>query len=173
MTPATSRSMLELLEAEARERGLLLRLQVGRPLGLWSLRLVVARQAASGNLLLLGEMKGWAYPATTGLQLDTMRVMPKAPPGVGDLIWAATMAWAEEATPCSRARLLAIRDDERQHRRLVRYFGQRGFSTTRDVEAAAWDLPLRLVWGGAGALMSGEVATVLKRSLRGWRSSFL
>ena len=106
--------MLEQLEAEARERGLLLRLQVGRPLGLWSLRLVVARQAASGSLLLLGEMKGWAYPAATGLQLDTMRVMPKAPAGVGDLIWAATRAWAQDGTPCSRARLLAIRDDEQQ-----------------------------------------------------------
>ena len=42
MSTATSGSMLEHLEAEARERGLLLRLQVGRPLGLWSLRLVVA-----------------------------------------------------------------------------------------------------------------------------------
>ena len=171
MTTATVPSMLEQLETEARERGLLLRLQVGRPLGLWSLRLVVAQQAPSGSLLLLGEMKGWAYPAATGLQLDTMRVMPTAPPGVGDLIWAATMAWAEEATPCSRGRLLAIRDDERQHRRLVRYFRQRGFHPTREVEAALWDLPLRLVWGGAGALMSGEVATVLERSLRGWRKA--
>ena len=171
MTVARSQSMLEQLEAEARDRGLLLRLQVGRPLGLWSLRLVVAQQAANGSLLLLGEMKGWAYPAATGLQLDTMRVMPKAPPGVGDLIWAATMAWAQEATPCAKARLLAIRDDERQHRRLVRYFHQRGFATMREVEAAMWDLPLRLVWGGAGALMSGEISTVLERSLRGWRQS--
>jgi len=171
MTTAAIPSMLEHLEAEARERDLLLRLQVGRPLGLWSLRLVVAQQGASGSLLLLGEMKGWAYPAATGLQLDTMRVMPTAPAGVGDLIWAATMAWAQETTPCARARLLAIRDDERQHRRLVRYFHQRGFSTMREVEAALWDLPLRMVWGGAGALMSGEVATVLDRSLRGWRQS--
>ncbi len=155
MTVARSQSMLEQLEAEARDRGLLLRLQVGRPLGLWSLRLVVAQQGS----------------AATGLQLDTMRVMPKAPAGVGDLIWAATMAWAQEATPCSRARLLAIRDDEQQHRRLVRYFRQRGFSKSRDVEAALWDLPLRMVWGGAGALMSGDVATVLERSLRGWRQS--
>ena len=100
-----------------------------------------------------------------------MRVMPKAPTGVGDLVWAATMAWAQEATPCSRARLLAIRDDEQQHRRLVRYFRQRGFSKSRDVEAALWDLPLRMVWGGAGALMIGDLATVLERSLRGWRQS--
>ena len=74
MTVARSQSMLEQLEAEARDRGLLLRLQVGRPLGLWSLRLVVARQAPSGSLLLLGEMKGWAYPATTGLQLSLIHI---------------------------------------------------------------------------------------------------
>jgi len=41
------------------------------------------------------------------------------------------------------------------------------------VEAALWDLPLRMVWGGAGALMSGDLATVLKRSLRSWRRSCL
>ena len=61
MTVARSQSMLEQLEAEARDRGLLLRLQVGLPLGLWSLRLVVARQASSGSLLLLGEMKGSGF----------------------------------------------------------------------------------------------------------------
>ena len=102
MTVARSQSMLEQLEAEARDRGLLLRLQVGRPLGLWSLRLVVAHQASSGSLLLLGEMKGWAYSAATGLQLDTMRVMPKAPAGVGDLIWAATMACLLYTSPSPR-----------------------------------------------------------------------
>ena len=171
MTSATSLSMLELLEAESRERGLLLRLQVGRPLGLWSLRLVVAQTNDAGRLLLLGEMKGWAYGREAGLQLDTMRVQPGAPVGVGDLVWAATMAWALESTPCRSARLLAIRDEEQQHRRLVRYFKARGFSTLREVEAAAWDLPLRMIWGGAGALMRGDVEAVLERSLRGWRQS--
>ena len=67
--------------------------------------------------------------------------------------------------------LLAIRDDERQHSRLVRYFRQRGFQLERDVAAALWDLPLRMVWGGAGALMSGSVEQVLERSLRSWRQS--
>jgi len=163
--------MLEQLESTARERGLLLRLQVGRPLRLWSLRVVVAQPRDGGRLLLQGEMKGWAYGTVAGLQLDTMRVQPGAPAGVGDLVWAATMAWALKTTPCRRARLLAIRDSDQQHRRLVRYFKQRGFSTVREVEAALWDLPLRMVWGGAGALMSGEVHAVLERSLRGWRQS--
>ena len=72
--------MLDQLETEARQRGLLLRLQVGRPLGLWSLRLVVARSEPE-RLQLLGEMKAWAYSAPRGLQLDTMRVLPAAPAG--------------------------------------------------------------------------------------------
>ena len=90
---------LDQLEGQARERGLLLRLQVGRPLGLWSLRLAVAEPTADSHLRLLGEMKAWAYGTSRGLQLDTMRVLPSVPAGVGDLIWAATMAWAIEATP--------------------------------------------------------------------------
>lgn len=171
MNSGSAPSMLEQLELQARQRGLLLRLQVGRPLGLWSLRLVVAQPAESGSLLLMGEMKGWAYGMPHGLQLDTMRVQPAAPAGVGDLVWAATMAWAMDATPCRQARLLAIRDEARQHQRLVRYFQRRGFRSERQVEAALWDLPLRMVWGGAGVLMSGSVDQVLERSLRGWRQS--
>ena len=79
------------------------------------------------------------------------------------------MAWALEVTPCRRARLLAIRDDERQHRRLVRYFQQRGFEPVREVQAALWDLPLRMVWGGAGALMVGSCERVQARALDRWR----
>ena len=171
MSPAPSPSLLEQLERQAHERGLLLRLQVGRPLGLWTLRLVVASPGPSGTAHLLGEMKGWAYAAKAGLQLDTMRVQPGAPAGVGDLIWAATMAWALEATPCRRARLLAIRDAEQQHRRLhVPHRFEAPLTEVAD-QAAAWDLPLRMVWGGAGALMCGDVEAVLERSRRGWHQS--
>ena len=159
------------LEADARERGLLLRIKLNRPVGLWALRLVVASRQSDGPARLLGELKGWAYPAISGLQLDTMRVLPSSPTGVGDLIWAATMAWALESTPCRRARLLAIRDDDRQHRRLVRYFRQRGFTPVREVAAATADLPLRLIWGGAGVLMCADCGSVLTRSEQRWRQS--
>ena len=90
------------LESDASDRGLLLRIRLNRPLGLWALRLVVASRQSDGPPRLLGELKGWAYPAISGLQLDTMRVLPSAPSGVGDLILAATMAWALESTPCRR-----------------------------------------------------------------------
>jgi len=62
--------------------------------------------------------------------------------------------------------LLAIRDNDQQHRRLVRYFRQLGFEPIREVGAAAMDLPLRLVWGGAGLLMRGDIRPGLERVSR-------
>ena len=152
------------LEAAARARALLLRLQVRELAGLRTLRVVVARPRPDQPPLLLGELKGWAMPLAAGLQLDTMRVQGPATQGVGPLIWAATFAWALEATPCRRARLLAIRDAEQQHRRLVRYFQRLGFTATRELGAAPGDLPLRLVWGGSGLLMRGDCAEGLARA---------
>jgi hypothetical protein len=167
-SPAPS---LKQLEAEASRRGLLLRLQVGRPAALaWSLRVGVARQRdpadPASSLLLLGELKGWALPTTNGLRLDTMRVQGPGTAAVGPLIWAATFAWALEATPCRQATLLAIRDQEAQHRRLVRYFRQLGFQPLRELGAGAADLAPRLLWGGAGLLMRGGCADGLARSAR-------
>ena len=152
------------LEAAARARALLLRLQVRELAGLRTLRVVVARPRPDQPPLLLGELKGWAMPLAAGLQLDTMRVQGPATQGVGPLIWAATFAWALEATPCRCARLLAIRDAEQQHRRLVRYFQRLGFTATRELGAAPGDLPLRLVWGGSGLLMRGDCAEGLARA---------
>ena len=156
------------LEEEARLRGLVLRLKLSRPAGLaWGLRVVVARRGHRAEpgapLLLLGELKGWAMPTHSGLRLDTLRVQGPDTTAVGPLIWAATFAWALEATPCRSARFLAIRDDARQHRRLVRYFQRLGFEPVRELGAAAWDLPARTVWGGAGLLMRGDCHEVLRR----------
>ena len=155
------------IEQAAAAQGLLLRLQVRQILAITTLRVVVARQRPGQAPLLLGELKGWALPLPDGLQLDTMRVQGPQTQGVGALIWAATFAWALETTPCRRARLLAIRDNDQQHRRLVRYFRRLGFTSIREVGAAPADLPLRLVWGGAGLLMRGDCDEGLARS---WRS---
>ncbi len=154
------------IEQRAAAKGLLLRLQVKQALGISTLRVVVARPRDAQAPLLLGELKGWALPLPDGLQLDTMRVQGPQTQDVGGLIWAATFAWALEATPCRSARLLAIRDQEQQHRRLVRYFRQLGFEPIREVGAAAMDLPLRLVWGGAGLLMRGDITAGLERVSR-------
>lgn len=167
---------LAALEVEARRRGLLLRLQVRRPLGvLWSLRVGVARPrrppmpAPGGEgLELLGDLKGYALPLPDGLRLDTLRVAGRLQGvpdlGVAPLITAAAFAWALECTPCRLSRILAIRDEERQHRRLVRYFQRLGFTPVRELGAAVGDLPARMIWGGSGLLMQGECRTVLRRS---------
>ena len=118
-TPPDPPLRLQRVEALAAKRGLKLRLRAPRRLGVWSLQVVVARPLAADRAELLGELKGWSLPTTAGLQLDTMRVQGQDTAGVGLLIWAATFAWALEATPCRSARLLAIRDHEAQHRRLV------------------------------------------------------
>ena len=145
---------LTLLEKDASNRGLLLRIQVRRPLNIWTFRLVVGEKTSKEKIQLLGEMNGWAYQNTKGLQLDTMKVAKNANPKVGDLIWAATMAWALEETPCRSARLLAIYDENNQHKILQRYFRRRGFDIVRTVGSSPMDLPLRLIWGGAGAFMN-------------------
>ncbi|MEB3199341.1 MAG: hypothetical protein VKK62_02285 [Synechococcaceae cyanobacterium] len=172
------------LEAEAVRRGLLLRLRVGRPLGLaWTLRVGVARRRpltaeAPAALELLADLKGWALPSETGLRLDTLRVVGsgqgRPQPGVAALATAAGFAWALEATPCRVARILAIHDEARQHRRLVRYFRRLGFTPLRELGAGPGDLAARLVWGGAGLLMQVECLEGLRcccRQLQGSSSS--
>ena len=159
------------LERRAADRGLLLRLQVGRPLGLlYGVRVAVARQpSAGGQLRFVGELKGWAWPTPGGLHLDTLQVAGRSSGlpdlGVGPLIAAAAFAWALEQTPCRRAQILAIRDDDGQHQRLVRYFRRLGFVPSKELGAALWDLPERLVWGGAGLVMQADCQVVLERAL--------
>ena len=82
--------------------------------------LLRARDATGRTHALIVPVTNFAaLPAADGLRLDTMRVQGEETADVGPLIWAATFAWALECTPCRRASLLAIRDGERQHRRLV------------------------------------------------------
>jgi hypothetical protein len=168
---AASLPSLASLEVEARRRGLLLRLRVRRLAGLtWNLRVAVARRLPAsdpaGTLQLLGELKAWALPTPGGLRLDTMRVQGSDTIAVGALLWAATFAWALEATPCRQATLLAIRDGEAQHRRLVRYFRGLGFTPQRELGGAVVDFPARLIWGGSGLLMRGGCGEGLRRSAR-------
>lgn len=158
---------LAVLESLASARGLRLRLRVGRPLALaWSLQVVVARPRDGQSPLWLGELRGWALPRADGLRLDTLRVQGERSAGVAPLIMAATFAWSLECTPCRRVRLLAIRDGERQHRRLVRYFHRFGFQPLRELAAAPTDLLPRLFWGGSGLLMGGDCAEGLARCQR-------
>jgi hypothetical protein len=160
---------LAALEERARARGLLLRIKVRGLAGVRGLRVVLARPRPDLPPLLLGELKGWCLPLADGLRLDTMRVQGQGTEAVGPLIWAATFTWALEESPCRTARLLAIRDEERQHQRLLRYFRRLGFTPLKELGGGPLDLASRLLWGGAGLLMQGDCDEGLRRSER-WLS---
>ncbi len=157
------------IEAEAAERGWKLRLAAPRRLGLWSLRAVVARPLGPERAQLLGELKGWAFPPGRVLRLDTLRVQGERSAGAAPLLLAAACAWALEQSPCRQARFLAIHDDDRQHRRLVRYFRGLGFAPLRELGASPADWGPRLLWGGSGLLMEGDCEETVRRCARRWR----
>ena len=153
---------VEELEKLAFSLGLLIKIQVREALGLCFFRIIIAEQ--NNNFVKIwGEMKGWTYLNRQGIQLDTLRILSKAPSFVSELIWATTMAWAIEKKSSNKARLLAIFDSEGYSKKLVRYFKLIGFKIVKEVGSSPVDLFLRLVWGGAGTLMTGECIPILKK----------
>ncbi len=153
---------VEELEKLASSIGLLIKIQVRETLGLCFFRIVIAEQKDK-VIKIWAEMKGWTFLNKQGIQLDTLRILSKAPPFVSELIWATTMAWAIEKKSSNKARLLAIFDSEGYSKRLVRYFRIIGFKIVKEVGSSPVDLFLRLIWGGAGTLMRGECIPILKK----------
>ncbi len=150
------------LEKLASSIGLLIKIQIRETLGICFFRIVIAEQ--KDNIIKIwAEMKGWTYLNKKGIQLDTLRILSKAPAFVSELIWATTMAWAIEKKSSNNARLLAIFDSEGYSKKLVRYFKLIGFKIVKEVGSSPVDLLLRLVWGGAGTLMKGECISILKK----------
>lgn len=90
--------------------------------------------------------------------------------GLSLLIAAAVMSHGYECG-CNKAEMLAINDDDHQHRRLVKYYKRLGFQPILEVgNNGISDLPHLLVWGGAGTRMNcnperflGQWAHTLRR----------
>ena len=153
---------VEELEGFASSIGLQIKIQIRETLGLCFFRIVIAEQ--KGNIIKIwAEMKGWTFLNKQGIQLDTLRILSKAPSFVSELIWATTMAWAIEMKFSNKVRLLAIFDSEGYSKKLVRYFKFIGFKIVKEVGSSPLDLLLRLIWGGAGTLMKGESSYILKK----------
>ena len=153
---------IEEIEKIAFSLGLLIKIQVRETFGLSFFRIVIAEQ--NKNIVKIwGEMKGWTYLDKQGIQLDTLRILSNSPSFVSELIWATTMAWAIEKKSSKKARLLAIFDSEGYSRKLVRYFKIIGFKVVKEVGTTPVDLFLRLVWGGAGTLMTGDCSNILNK----------
>ncbi|MEB3316583.1 MAG: hypothetical protein VKO39_00355 [Cyanobacteriota bacterium] len=168
---SVDRPDLRAIEAEAAGRGWKLRLAASGRLGFSTLRAVVARPLAPGRAEWLGEIKAWATPRGQVLRLDTLRVQGRGSAGAAPLLLATACAWALEQAACRQARFLAIHDDDRQHRRLVRYFRGLGFAPLRELASAPGDWAPRLLWGGSGLLMEGDCAETIRRCARRWRAT--
>ena len=163
------------LRAAAADRGLALELSVvGPAVG------VTCRKAggSGGEQDVVAELEGFVVPPVGPfrglLHLDSLRVYnsrlrgvggPAARTvfGVGLLTGAAAVVHAAAAVGCERAELLAILDDEEQHRRLVRYYERLGFERVCDVRQVVADIPHLLVWGGEGTRMDADLALLCDR----------
>uniref|UniRef100_A0A7R9U1V4 Uncharacterized protein n=1 Tax=Pinguiococcus pyrenoidosus TaxID=172671 RepID=A0A7R9U1V4_9STRA len=70
---------------------------------------------------------------------------------------------------CRRAELLAINDDPRQHQLLVRHYQRLRFRVVREVGDDLKSVPDRLVWGGVGTLMEGDILDILEGASKSLR----
>jgi len=97
----------------------------------------------------------WARRKERGAQ--RFAATRKLNPGL--LVSLATACWIRESGPFgnTRAQLLCIKDDERQHRSLVRFYRRLGFARLREVGSDFKDLGDRVVWGGEGTLMEIDI----------------
>jgi len=81
----------------------------------------------------------------------------------GLLLAVSIACWNRERSPfyCKEAELLAIKDEEKQHRRLVRYYRGLGFKPLRQPD----DLTMQdqLFWGGEGTLMNVQADEFIRR----------
>ncbi|CAM9350618.1 unnamed protein product [Choristocarpus tenellus] len=136
-----------------------------------------------------GEVAGYTTGFHYGnlLHLDTMQTQrkssayapgaPNAPPPDRDIPWIARSesgfqlgavlgcaalryGWERGAR---RVELLAIKDLQNQHRRLVRYYRMAGFREVREVGDDLESFKDRLVWGGVGTLMEANVEKFMGR----------
>eukprot|EP00241_Pyramimonas_parkeae_P011055 CAMPEP_0114229848 /NCGR_PEP_ID=MMETSP0058-20121206/3140_1 /TAXON_ID=36894 /ORGANISM="Pyramimonas parkeae, CCMP726" /LENGTH=236 /DNA_ID=CAMNT_0001340979 /DNA_START=8 /DNA_END=718 /DNA_ORIENTATION=- len=131
---------------------------------------------------LVGEATGFTAPWFGILHLDQLRVFNskikklaktesvvnsqvsiQTTFGVGLLVGALAVKYAYDCG-CTKAELLAIKDDDRWHARLVRYYSRLGFHAVREVgDNGLSDLPHLLVWGGAGTRMDADIELLIER----------
>lgn len=127
--------------------------------------------------LILGYVEGFVRPTGNLLHVDKMEVFRKIVKqsrlenpeqfkgggtglGVGLLMGFLCMLHGQEKG-CKEAEFLAIDDEDRQHKRLVRYYKTAGFDFIKYVGDDFKDIPDRLVWGGCGTLLRKDIPYLL------------
>lgn len=81
----------------------------------------------------------------------------------GMLVFMGALAFGY-AQGCKEVYGLAIRDENRQHRRLRRYLKRFGGVEVKQVTSRVTDIPERLLYGGQGTIIKGNIECMLKRS---------
>ncbi|CAK0846619.1 unnamed protein product [Prorocentrum cordatum] len=81
----------------------------------------------------------------------------------GILLAVSIGVWNREQSPfyCQEAHLLAIKDEEKQHRRLVRYYKSLGFKTLREEDELTFQDAV--TWGGEGTLMNVDADDFMRQ----------
>uniref|UniRef100_A0A7S3LDP4 N-acetyltransferase domain-containing protein n=1 Tax=Amphora coffeiformis TaxID=265554 RepID=A0A7S3LDP4_9STRA len=127
--------------------------------------------------LILGYVEGFVRPTGNLLHVDKMEVFRKIVKqsraenpqefkgggtflGVGLLMGFLCMLHGQEKG-CKEAEFLAIDDEDRQHKRLVRYYKTAGFDFIKYVGDDLKDIPDRMVWGGCGTLLRKDISYLL------------
>ena len=127
--------------------------------------------------LILGYVEGFIRPTGNLLHVDKMEVFRKVVKqsrvenpqgfkgggtslGVGLLMGYLCMLHGQEKG-CKEAEFLAIDDEDRQHKRLVRYYKTAGFDFIKYVGDDFKDIPDRMVWGGCGTLLRKDISYLL------------
>jgi len=132
---------------------------------------------------LIGYTNGFVQPGGL-LHLDTMQIRrfngywtkrkgykgvteQKSAPkpgtyGLGLILGGCAACFGRECG-ATRAELLAIFDDPRQNKILVRYYKRLGFKEVRDVGDSLQSIGDRLTWGGVGTLMETDLVEWVKR----------
>eukprot|EP00929_Paragymnodinium_shiwhaense_P003395 TRINITY_DN103889_c0_g1_i1.p1 TRINITY_DN103889_c0_g1~~TRINITY_DN103889_c0_g1_i1.p1 ORF type:complete len:302 (-),score=53.74 TRINITY_DN103889_c0_g1_i1:296-1159(-) len=93
-------------------------------------------------------------PETTAEEDKRYADVAKVARWFGLLLAASIAVWNRERSPvfCKEAHLLAINDEEKQHRGLVRYYKGLGFKTLREGDELTFQD--QVAWGGQGTLMN-------------------
>ena len=121
----------------------------------------------------IGYLQAFIRPLPLGLfHLDTIQVKNRRQtlgfkregwtingPGITFIMGAWALCWAY-TKGCKKTELLAVMDDEKMHKSLVKLYGSYGFEKLRFVDDSISD---RLVWGAVGTLMSMEIIPFLER----------
>lgn len=74
---------------------------------------------------------------------------------LGLLLAAGVACWNREQAPtfCAKAKLMAIKDEDKQHSRLVRYYKSLGFRITKSADEVKSNMFDQVFWGGEGTMM--------------------